>query len=275
MKKRIACLILALSVLCTGIMLTACGNDGGKPKTEPTTIAEKSVAEVLNEALEKTGNLDSMAAVMKMEMNMAAEGITMSIPITANIKAKDIKGDNPVTSVLVTMSMFGEEMNIEMYQEGKWAYMVLGDMKYKMNAKDLGNEFNYSDSANDMLKVLPEDLLKDVELIKAEDGSQTATISISSEKFAEIYDELIDTVNSETGSETGTIKISDAVVKITVANGYVSIYDIVFTMDMDVDGTNTTTEVKTTLTYEKPGEAVTVIPPEGYQEFEEMDDDLM
>lgn len=276
MKKRIFALLLALTVLCTGAMLTACGGGGGNtPETTMQTEPKKSVSEIINAALEKTGNLDTMSAVLEMEMKMAAEGMTMEIPITAKIKAKDMKGDNAVASIVFNMSMFGQNIEMEMYQEGQWAYVVMGDMKYKANAKDMEGEFDYADSANEMLKAIPEDLLKNVELVAAADGSQTATVTFPAEKFAEIYKDLIESVGSETGSELGGMKITDAVVKITVANDYVSVCDIAFKMEMTVEGISSTTEAKTTVTFENPGQDVTITPPEGYQDFEEMGDLLL
>ncbi len=266
MKKRIIALLLAFTLLCTGVVLTACGD-----KEEAPT--QKSVAEVINGALRKTGDLDSMSAEMKMEMNMAMEGMTMSVPITAKIKVKDANSDNTVASIAMTMSMLGQNLDIEVYQEGQWAYMVMGDMKYKTAIEDMEGELDYADSANDMLKEIPEVLLKDVELVTAEDGSQTATIPFPAEKFAEIYDDLIEDVNSETGVEMGEMKISDAVVTITVAEGYVTVCDIAFTMDMTVEGVNSTTKAKATLTYENPGQQVTITPPAGYQDFKEVNMD--
>lgn len=272
MKKRIVSLFLVLVLLCTCMMLSGCA--GGKNAPES---ADKSVAAVIKEALDKNENLDSMSAEMKMEMNMAAEGMTMSVPITAKIKAKNLKSDNTISFVDLTMSMLGQEIVVEMYQEGQWAYVVMGDIKYKSNLKDMQGEMDYADNAKDMLKEIPEDLLKDVELVKAEDGSQTATISLSGEKFSEIYNELIKDVVSETGTEMGEMKISDAVVTITMVGGFVTVYDVAFTMDMTVEGVSSTTEAKVTLTYENPGQDVTITPPEGYQDFEElsMDDSLL
>lgn len=272
MKKRIISLFLVLVVLCTGAMLSGC--DGNKKSPDS---AEKSVAVIIKEALKKNENLDSMSAVMKMEMNMEAEDMTMSIPITAKIKAKNLKSDNMISFVEMTMSMLGQEIVMEMYQEGQWAYVVMGDIKYKSNLKDMQGGTDYANNAKDMLKEIPEDLLKDVELVKAEDGSQTATISFSGETFSEIYNELIKDVISETGTEMGEIKISDAVVTITIDDDFVTVYDVAFTMDMTVEGVSTTTKAKVTLTYENPGQDVTITPPEGYQDFEElsMDDSLL
>lgn len=266
MKKRIVALFLVLVVLCTCVMLTGC-----EEKKEAPKPAEKSVADVIHLALKKNENLDSMSAEMKMEINMAMEGMTMSVPMTAKIKAKDLKSENMVTYVDMTMSMLGQEMTMAMYQEGQWAYMVMDDVKYKTNVKDIEDEFDYVDNARDMLKDIPKDLLKDVKPVKAEDGSQTVTVSFPGDRFTEIYGETIKDINSQTLSELGEVKISDAVVTITMADGYVTVYDFAFKMDMTVEGTSATTEAKATLTFENPGQPVTITPPEGYQNFEELD----
>lgn len=269
MKKRLISLLLALTILCTGILFTGCGNE----KT-PEETKDKTTFEIINEALEKTENLESMAAEMKMEMNMAAEGMTMSIPMTMKLKAKDMKSESPIISMVVSMTMLGQDIDIEMYQEGQWAYMVMGDMKYKANAEDMESEYDYTEITDDMFQQIPEELLKDVELVKAEDGSQSVTIALPAEKFAEIYDDYIESVNSDTEIDLGEMTITDPVVKITIANGYVTVYDISFKMEMTVEGVSSSTEVKTTLTYENPGQEVTITPPEGYQEFEEVDQSL-
>lgn len=269
MKRRLLSLLLAMMVLCTGVLFTACVKEGAPDETE-----SPSVSDVINGALEKTQNLDSIAAEMKMEMNMAMEGMTMSVPMTAKIKAKDIRGESPVISAVISMEMFGESIDIEMYQEGQWAYIAMDDMKYKASVEDMGAEYDYADDVTDMLQKIPEELLADAELVKAEDGSQTVTISFPEEKFAEIYNDFIEGVNSDTETDVEDMKMSDTVVKITVNNGYVTVYDIAFTMEMAVEEATSQIEVKATLTYGNPGEAVTVTPLEGYQDFEEMDDSI-
>jgi hypothetical protein len=269
MKKRLISLFLALTILCTGFLFAGCGNENAPEETKV-----KTTFEIINEALEKTANLESMAAEMKMEMTMAAEGMTMLIPMTMKLKAKDMKSESPVISMVVSMTMLGQDIDVELYQEGQWAYMVMGDMKYKTDAKDMEGEYDYAESADDMLQQIPEELLKDAELVKAEDGSQSVTISFPEEKFAEIYDDFIESVNSDTEVDVGVMKIADPVVKITMSNGYITVYDIAFTMEMTVEGVTSSTEVKATLTYEDPGQEVTITPPEGYQEFEEMDGEI-
>lgn len=267
--KKIVSWLLALAVLCTGVMMTGC--DNGKPASGSV---DKGAAVVIAEALKKNQNLDTMSAEMKMQVDMATEGMTMSLPITAKIKAKNLKSDNVISSVNMTTSVLGQEMVMEMYQEGQWAYVVMDDVKYKASLKDMEGEMDYATSAKNMLREIPEDLLKDVKLVKAEDGSQTATIAFPGEKFSEVYSEIVGDVLSETGTEVGETKISNAVVTITVANGFVTVYDVAFTVDMTTEGVSSTTKAKVTLAYENIGQDVTVTPPEGYAEFEELDLDL-
>lgn len=264
MKRRMIALLLALTLLCTGVLFTGCGNG-----TEPEVVKGQTAFEVINAALEKTENLDSMAAQMKMEINMTAAGLSLSIPITMNLKGKGMKSTNPIISTDVSMSIFGQSMEFELYQEGGWTYMVMGDMKYKAPVSDETDDMDYAESFDEILKKIPESVLKDVELVKAADGSQTATISFPAELFAEVYEEFVESVNSETGTDAEEMQISDAVVKITVADGYITVYDLSFKMGMTVEGVSTSAEAKATITYDNPGKDVTITSPEGYQSFEE------
>lgn len=255
MKKKLIAAVLAMCVACM-LLLTGCG---------------ESTYSIVDKALDKTKSLDSMAAEMKMEMNMEMEGMTMSIPITADLKAKGLNSDSPVTSSAITMSILGQSVEMEMYQEGDWAYIQMDDMKYKTSVTEAESELDYSDDINDMLQNIPENLMEEVELVKGEDGSSTVTISIPDEVFSEIYADFIEVVNESSGQGDGEIAISDAVVKITVADGYVSVYEMEFTMEMTVEEISTKTDVKASVTYKDPGKEVTITPPEGYKDFEELD----
>lgn len=251
MKNRVLTLLLTLLFMCS--LCTGCGSSA-------------SAHSVIQSAMEKTQALDSMAAEMKMEMTMSANGMTLSMPITVNIKAKDIKSDDPVVFTKLSLTMLGQSLDAEMYQENEWSYVVMGDTKYKTQAENRVDEYDYSD---EILQDIPEVLLENVEMVKGEDGSATATISIPGEQFTQIYEELIETLN-ESVSEEAEVVISDAVVKITVANGYISVYDMAFNMEVTVDDTSSTMDVKASVSYENPGQDVEITPPEGYQDFEEI-----
>ena len=62
-------------------------------------------------------------------------------------------------------------------------------------------------------------------------------------------------------------------------NGYVSVYKMAFDMNIDVEtsgivvGTEASVEME--ITFKNPGTAVTITPPEGYQDFPEVDLDAL
>ena len=259
MKKLVA-IVLTVCVICTA-MFAGCG----------PLAKEETTFEILNKATANTQSLDSMSAEMKMEMKMDMEGMTMSIPLTAQVKAKNLKSDSPVMSSEISMSLLGQSIEMQMYQEGDWVYMSIDDMNYKTSASEAQSEYDYTDNMNDMLQVIPEDLLQDIEMIKNEDGSASVTVAIPDDLFVDIYADFIAGVNESAGADIDEMKISDAVVTVTVANGYISVYEMEFAMEMTVADTATKTEVKASVTYEDPGKDVEITPPEGYQDFEEMD----
>lgn len=256
MKKRIISLLLVICFLCA--MLTAC---------------EETTSDMINNALKKTQALDSMNAEMHIDMEMSMQGMTLSIPITAAIKATGLQKENPTVLTDVSMSMFGQNIDVQLYQEGEWSYLVIADMKYKAKTADLEGEYDYSGDVDSMLQSIPEELLKDVKAKKNDDGSQTVTVSIPDEQFSEIYSEFLKDINSTTGADVDTtdLKIKDAVVTITVLNGYISVYDMELTMDMTVSDVATTSKIKASVTYKDPGKDVQITPPSGYQSFEELD----
>lgn len=255
MKKRIISLALVLCLLC--LMFTAC--------------EQSSTFDVVDAALKKTQGLDSMAAEMKIDMEMAMEGMTMAIPMTIDIKAKGLQNEKPTSSVRATTSMLGQEMVVEAYQEGDWAYFVMDDMKYKTAVADLEEGSDYSGMAKDMLQTLPEDLMEGIQTQKADDGSLTVEVPIPEDSFAQLYGDILDELNASAGLEEGVeAKITDAVVKITVANDYVTAYEMKYTVTVTTEGVTATTKAKAVMTINNIGEEVTVTPPEGYQDFEEL-----
>ena len=66
------------------------------------------------------------------------------------------------------------------------------------------------------------------------------------------------------------LTISDAVVEITVKDGYVQTYGVDFSMVMTIEGVSFTATAECEMVYENPGEAVTVTLPKGYESFREL-----
>lgn len=257
MKKRIVSLLLALCVFCMCGLLASCN--------------QLSTFVVVSQALEKTAKLDSMEAKMEMEMEMSMMGMDITVPIDAEVKAKGLQGDNPVSLSDISTSVLGQTVEMVMYQEGDWAYYVVDDMKYKTNIAEAEAETDYTGVVTGLLQKLPEGLLEGIELVDNEDGSQTMSLELSGEQFTEIYADILDTTSAQYGDSISKFEISDASISITVKDGYVSVFDMAFTMDMTVEGVETSSDVVYKVSYLNPGQEVTITPPEGYQDFEEMD----
>lgn len=230
----------------------------------------KTPAEQIAEALDKTQALDSMDAEMTMTVTVAAQGFTMEIPMTMDIKGEALQSDAPKMKIDMSMTMLEQTAKMEMYMEGDWAYYVMDGYKYKVKISELESEEDYSESVGSLLQDLPDDLLKDIELEEKSDGSKSVTIEIAADKFADLFEEIMEDMNSSTGTGTGAAEITDCSVTLTLKDGYITEYAMSYDMEMTVEGIAFTGSAEASISYKNPGTKVTVTPPEGYKDFEEM-----
>lgn len=264
MKKLLSLVLMAALALSLVFALASC--------------EQLTAYQLVSDAVAKTNGLDAVDAEMKMNMKTVTSGITMDVPVTMSMKATGLKGENPIVSANMVMPILGEEMPIEVYNEGDDFYIVMAGEGMKMKAGEYTEEYDVSSDFMDVIKALPEDVLKDVEIVKNSDGTKTVSVAISDAVFAEVYKDLLDsTKESAGGADLGAdVSVSGAKVEITVnKDGYVSSYKTSFTMEMTISvlgqEIKTTTEADIAVTYKNPGAAVTITPPEGYQNFPEFD----
>lgn len=246
MKKRILALALVLVMVCC--LFTGCG---------------ESAYSMIQSAIKKTQALESVSVKMEMDMTITSEAMAVSMPIVLDMKGVDIKSDNPTILTNLTMSILGQSLDIEIYQEDGWSYVSMGELKQKTHSAPNMDQYDYSD---EMMQVIPEELMKNVEMVKNPDGTATATITIPGEKFMEIYADMVDGL-SQNLSDAEDLSVNDAVIVITVANGYVSCYDMAFSIEAVMEDDVATMEVKAVMTYDNPGQPVQITPPEGYQDY--------
>ena len=251
--RKITSLLLVVVLVFSTMLLTSCEN----------------AQSLITKATEKTQKLDSYKAELEMEVVTSAQGMTLEIPMTIDMKVKGAQTDSPVVSATIAMSMFGQTFDIDMYAEDEWIYMSSNGENVKMSADDADGEYDYTDDIQSMIKDLPKDVLKDAEIVKNDDGSKTVALDLASDVFEDVYDDLIKSVNDSSDTEASNVEISDAKVKITVADGYISVYDISFDMDITVSEIETSSSVKCTVTFKDPGKDVEIAPPEGYKNFKE------
>lgn len=263
MKKRLLALFLALTLSTLGILLASC-------QREPTA------EELLQKASLKTAALESYSAVMDIKIDMDMMGMSMEIPMTVDMKVKN-QLTNPTIFAKYDMSVLGQEIQMDLFFEDGWMYMVMegtsftDNNKYKTNVAELMEEYDFTNNVEDLMKELPKDLLTDVVPVKNEDGSRTVSVAIPNEVFNEIFANLVNEIG-ETSGATGDISISDATMEATVLeSGYYSDYKVEYSMTVNVGGMEADCRAEISIHYNDPGSHVEITPPEGYMDYPELD----
>lgn len=252
MKKKFAAIILSIACICA--MFTSCG---------------ESEYEIVEKALRKTRKLDSISAEMKTNIEVETQGTKISIPTTVKIKANDIKSENPTILTDVSMKMSGNQVDMQFYQEDNWGYINISDMKYKTKIGE-NSQYNYINDVKNLIKDVPDELLKKANIEKGENGSSTVEVKIPSKTFEKKYENLITNVSENTGVATKEAEISDGVVKITFKDGYVTSYSLKFEMKIDGKNFSRTAKVETSIKYSDLGKKVKINPPKNYKSYEEL-----
>ena len=261
--KKLLSVLLALCLVASVLALVSCKK-------------EKTTAEKLTEAVQATQAYDAYAALYDMKISMDMDGVSMDIPMTMDMKIKGATTDSPIASMNVKMEMLGMELEMPMYMEGEWIYASVMGMNYKMRADENETEAAYAESVSDMLQILPEDVLEGVEMTLGEDGSETVSVPLSDEKFMELFGDVASSAANSASGADSDVSLADATVSITVKDGLVSVYGISFTMNMQMDigegqPTDVAAGVTATVTFTEFGDTVVITPPEGYENYQELD----
>ena len=264
--KKFTAIALVLVMLVSLFALTSC---------EEKKLTAYSL---VSDAVAKMETLDSFEADMEIKMGVETMGVSMDVPMQYNVKAAGLKGDNPVTFSTVSMTMMGMTMKTEAYTEGEWCYITAFGQNMKMKAGENTEEYDGYADIESVIKELPEDILSDVEITENSDGTKTVSGAVSDEKFAEIYKSFVDEMSASAaeGEEVSEVSVTNAKVTVTVdKNGYISVYGISFDMNLKAESEGMSLEMKASvdmnIAFKNPGTAVTITPPAGYQDFEEVD----
>lgn len=264
--KKIISLLLAAVLFVSAFAFASC---------------EKQTAYTLvSGALAKSSGLDSMEADYSINIKMTAMGETYEIPMTYKVKASGLKTDSPVASTTMTMDMLGVSMSMDIYMDQEYCYMSMLGQNVKIKIGEATEDYELMDEITGLTQPLPEELLKDVIIVKNEDGTQTVSLEISEEEFESIYKDFYMSMVSEIVAEVEykDISLSNIKVNITVnKDGYIGTYGMNFNLNiqMIIDGQtfDVSASAEATVDYINPGTAVTIQFPEGYQDFTEIDPD--
>lgn len=259
--KKITSLLLAVLLLLSAMMFTSCEH------------AEAYMA--FTDAMKKTDSLDSYECNIKIDQQISAQGLYSSISAAAgytseyNIKASGLNSDTPAYCGTMRVGFGSQKLDVSVYNKDGYAYYVIGQKKIKSDIKSaVSIDYNLSDMIDRITVELPEDVLKDVELIKNSDGTKTINLALSTEQFIASFKQL-----SEYVSVTDNTSIDDIRLSIIItADGYISRFTITFKADVQF-ATYGIPSISTLITaeveYVNPGTPVEVKLPDDLNDYTE------
>lgn len=267
--KKLLSVLLVLVMMLSLTFVFSCDKDNGDGENKEPTNPKTDVAQ----AITKTNALDEYKATMEMNMDMTmtilGTEMKMEVPMTSDITVKNAHGEKPEIYTETEMTVMGTTTKTQTYCDGNWQYTYDGEEGYKEAAEEIGD---YVESLEDAIKNIPNDLLEGLSFEKVENGYKV-TVQIPDDQFADIYDEIIDSATESLGEDMD-VTISNAVVDVIINNGYIVEYDIEFDMVMEMDMSGMTAQanahVVANTTIHNPGQAVTITPMEGYQDYPEL-----
>lgn len=251
MKKIISLVLSLCLLLAASASLISC-----EAFDTPETMVTKAVA--------KTALADSYEGEIQMDVSFEFLGQPLAVKIATDMKAAELRGKSPVVEMKTSVEALGQSSESTSYIKDGWTYVVDKGTSYKIkNDEGIGAD----DTVDSILKEIPKDLFEGTEIVKAEDGTRSVTLTLPAATFAELYDELVVEMMDSFGADVEFI-VSDAVVTISVKNGRISLYDIAFTMTVEAMGMSFEADAKATIAFTKYG-GVSVEMPENYESFKE------
>ena len=268
--KKLLSLLLVLVMMLSLTFVFSCAQDNGDGGITEPTDPKTDVAK----AITKTNELDDYKATMEMNMdismNILGTEMSMEVPMTSNITVKNAHGDKPEIYTEIETTIMEQTTTAQTYCDGTWQYTYDGEEGYKVEVDEAQD---YIESLEETLKNIPADLLEGLSFEKVENGYKVS-VQIPDDKFAELFDEIIDGATESLGEEMD-VTISNAVVDIIINSSfYIVEYDMEFDMVMEMDMSGMTVEANAhavvNTTIHNPGQDVTITPMEGYQDYPEL-----
>ena len=98
-------------------------------------------------------------------------------------------------------------------------------------------------------------------------------VAIDEETFGEIFTEAMAMVEEMAQLDANmNAELRDTAIEYTIKGGYVIAMTLKYGVDMTIEGTKMTMDIDMTMEIIDPGKPVTITPPEGYKDFEDIGD---
>ena len=253
--------LMAMVLLCGACLLTACNEQSGGVVPEPPADLYTVVKDATEKTLAATSYEAKSVCVLDTEMFGTKMNTTSDLVFTCNGKEVGVDGKS-----VVEMMGSKTETPCRYYYDGEWLYMTMLGENYKMLVTD--EEFKgQAGHPGEYIVVLPEELFEGIT-----GDAENVVLTLDETTLKNLYGEAL---GEEIGEDLSDITIKDGKITLSVKDGYLSTFNVSFTCEIDMGEEDTVTYVfSQETTFTQYGD-VTVTPMEGYEDFEEMDDDLL
>lgn len=272
--KRILAILMAVCLLCSACLLTACGGNGDVDNGGSSAVGstnggnadsgnkEESVDlyTLVNNAIQKTDELTSCQVDIKLSMDGTIMGLVDDTNSTMVLK---MNGDKMSVIGSVSANTYGQEIETDMeyFFDGNYIYMLVYGEGYKMPCT--AEEFNQQSGTGSLLQELPKELFDGIE----GDGSnvvltldEAACESIFSDAIVELCQDII-------GEDLNQVTTKDGKVTLSVKDGYLSTFNVEFTCEMGSGNDTATYVYKQDCTFSNHGANIAITGPAGYEDF--------
>lgn len=202
-------------ILAAGLMLMAAGCGGRPQEPEQSTPETTSAPVVLPEAsalyaaaLEKIEAEKSVACSLEMEMIQSSAGTTITVPVKAKIEAQEKEGVT-LLHMLMNMSMMGQTINMEMWQDGEYNYVSASGQKLKTPVTDDAEFQLPEDELKELEETLSSSMKENSTVTARDDGGYLVTSSIPGEKIKDLLKAAMEMAGGADLESMGKISFSN------------------------------------------------------------------
>ena len=279
MKKILSWILIVAMLL---VSLTSCSLFNKETEEEGEKLEQEEIEDMLTTVSNTMISMTDLEIVCSLYVKMAAEGVTVEIPLTLTVKMDDYTSTDPAFEILLSGSYMGTGLNMAAYYVDGWMYVYSGTDGYKMETDD---PFAEMDMGMMEIPALDEETLAMIEEFMAEltdrfeavtkDGETVFTLEMTAQELAECAMEIAAEIGGEELDEAYMDEMTEMLngvsgnlaVAMTVKNNYITKFELDANASVTVEGESASYTVNFDVEIVNPGQSVTVTLPDGAEEL--------
>ena len=262
--KRFLAILMAVALLCGTCLLTACNEQSGGVVPEPPADLYTVVKDATEKTLAATNYEAQMVYVVDTDMFGMQTKTTAEMTVLCNDKEVGIDGKS-----IIELADSKTETPCKFYYDGAYLYLTILGEGYKMAAteEEFADEVGLTDG---FITVLPEALFEGIT-----GTADHVELTVDDATLKSLYGEAIAEEIGVEAEDLSDIAIKDGKITLSVKDGYLAAFNVAYTCEITMGEEDTVTYAcSQTTEFVRYGD-VTVTPIEGYEDFEDMDDDFL